>query len=670
MHRNPIKSALVCQVLLGTLLIALSVAALSYLEFDRERTHLEESLHLTVAAVSRAVEIELETVSAGTAMLAASNRDLIERRDFPTLRSNLSKAAAKARLIDHFVLIDRSGQQWLNTLVPSGAPLPVTRNLDKYTPTFEAGRPSISSVAIGTVSGRHEIFLTVPIREGDKTPYVFASVISASSFIDILSKLNIPANWLGNIFDSQGNIVARTRDQTRYVGHNVSRDLRAQLERQPAGIFEGDNLDGVRSITAYERSVDTGFGALISVPKYLVVQQALKAQLLPALASALAVFFLLVAWNYGVALKHQRDTENRLRASLSNAAVGFAMTSLDGRFIDVNQAFCDLTGYSREELQASTFQQFIHPDDLSENMALFRRMMTGEIPAFVTENRFVRKDGLMLWVRKSVSMVRGDDRVPRWSFALIEDVTDRKRAAAELEDKNKALERSNADLEQFAYVASHDLQTPLRDIVHYTQMMERRYKGRLDSDAGDFIGFIVDGGKRMTRLIDDLLEFSRVSRQSAPLSPVAAGEAVALALRNLGRERNAADVEVRVDDLPTVMAEPTPLVSLFQNLLGNGLKYRAPDRKLVLSVSAKRDSPGRWRFAVADNGIGIEPEYHDKIFEIFQRLNPASDTDGTGIGLTLCRRIVHRFGGTIWVESTVGGGSTFFFTLLDGASPT
>jgi signal transduction histidine kinase len=237
----------------------------------------------------------------------------------------------------------------------------------------------------------------------------------------------------------------------------------------------------------------------------------------------------------------------------------------------------------------------------------------------------------------------------------------------ELEAKTQTLEQSNADLEQFAYVASHDLQTPLRNIVRYAQLLEHRYKNQLDADADDFIGFVVDSGKHMTRLINDLLEFSRVSRQSEPLKPISAREAVAQALKNLDLELATTGAEVKVGDLPMVLADQTYLVSLFQNLLGNGLKYRTPDRKPELSVSAERVSFDCWRFAVADNGIGIEAQYHDKIFEIFQRLNPASNADGTGIGLTLCRRIVHRFGGTIWLKSEPGIGTTFFFTLRDGS---
>ncbi|WP_152427060.1 sensor histidine kinase [Paramagnetospirillum caucaseum] len=240
---------------------------------------------------------------------------------------------------------------------------------------------------------------------------------------------------------------------------------------------------------------------------------------------------------------------------------------------------------------------------------------------------------------------------------------ERARVTAELREKNEALERSNADLEQFAYVASHDLQTPLRNIVSYTQLLERRYKGRLDADADDFIGFIVTNTKKMTQLIFDLLEFSRASRQTEPLEPCSAGEAVAQALSNLGVDLENSGVEICVGDLPEVAAVPSHLVSLFQNLLGNSIKYRSPDRLARISVTAEPSTPGYWRFAVADNGIGIEAQYHDKVFEIFQRLNPAAETEGTGIGLTLCRRIVHRFGGTIRVGSVPGGGTTVFFTL-------
>lgn len=263
------------------------------------------------------------------------------------------------------------------------------------------------------------------------------------------------------------------------------------------------------------------------------------------------------------------------------------------------------------------------------------------------------------------SVLAGLDRMAGKLAAL---EADHERDRAELKEKNEALRRSNDDLEQFAYVASHDLQTPLRNIASYTQLLGRRYKGRLDSDADDFIAFIVDNSKKMTQLILDLLEYSRVSRQVGTMEAVSAAGALAQALGYLRQDLDMNGVEVEVGDLPEVEAIPAHLASLFQNLIGNAVKYRSPDRPPRVSVTAEPAGGHLWHFAVADNGIGIEPQYHGKIFELFQRLNPGMDVSGTGIGLTLCRRIVHRFGGTIWLESEPGKGSTFHFTLR-GTAP-
>ncbi len=230
------------------------------------------------------------------------------------------------------------------------------------------------------------------------------------------------------------------------------------------------------------------------------------------------------------------------------------------------------------------------------------------------------------------------------------------------------LTASNADLEQFAYVASHDLQTPLREMTHYAQLLKRRYHGRLDGDADDFIDFIVNGGKRMTHLILDLLDYARVSSQGRALEAVSADEAMAAALENLGQTLGEVGGEVIVGPLPTVLADDTQLTSLFQNLLGNAVKYRHPDRALRVTITASREPKDMWRFSVTDNGIGIEAQYFEKIFVIFQRLQPNGGAEGTGVGLALCRRIVRRFGGTIWVESEPGVGSTFHFTLPAAAA--
>jgi len=232
-----------------------------------------------------------------------------------------------------------------------------------------------------------------------------------------------------------------------------------------------------------------------------------------------------------------------------------------------------------------------------------------------------------------------------------------------LERRTEELARSNADLEQFAYVASHDLQTPLRNIASYAQLLARRYQGRLDKDADEFIGYIVGGAKHMSSMIPDLLDYARVSRSPPEFVPVDLNVVVNSVLANLAPDIQDAGATVKMDKLPVVLAEARQAESLFQNLLENALIYRQPDSAPRIEIAAMLEPKGLWRVSVRDNGIGIEPAYFEKIFVIFQRLEPGRFPGGTGIGLALCRRIVHRFGGSIWVESEPKKGTTFNFTL-------
>jgi light-regulated signal transduction histidine kinase (bacteriophytochrome) len=217
-------------------------------------------------------------------------------------------------------------------------------------------------------------------------------------------------------------------------------------------------------------------------------------------------------------------------------------------------------------------------------------------------------------------------------------------------------------LGQFAYIASHDLQEPLRMVASYTQLLAKRYKGRLDSDADEFIAFAVDGANRMQRLIKDLLAYSRVGTRGTDLVKTSSEEALQQALINLRGSIEESDALVTHDPLPAVLADETQLIQLFQNLVGNALKYRSPGVPRV-HISAVRDRERRWSFAVTDNGMGIEPEYFERIFGMFQRLHKREEYAGTGIGLAICKKIVERHGGSICVESQPGQGSTFSFSL-------
>lgn len=282
---------------------------------------------------------------------------------------------------------------------------------------------------------------------------------------------------------------------------------------------------------------------------------------------------------------------------------------------------------------------------------------------------------------------------------LQREIGERKLAEAQLQYMAADLQRSNADLERFAYVASHDLQEPLRMVTSFLQLLKGRLDGQLDEDADEFIGFAVDGARRMQLLINALLDYSRIGTQGAPLNPIDANTVMTDALWNLNLAITDAGADVTYDRLPTVLADPTQLTQLFQNLIGNAIKFRGAEPPCVHvsaralgsaegggepgawtaggaegqptrpSTSSATESPlspqaGFWLFSVRDNGIGIDPKDQSQIFGIFQRLHTRTEYPGTGIGLAVCQRIVERHGGRIWVESTPGEGSTFYFTLL------
>lgn len=226
----------------------------------------------------------------------------------------------------------------------------------------------------------------------------------------------------------------------------------------------------------------------------------------------------------------------------------------------------------------------------------------------------------------------------------------------------RELERSNEDLERFAFVASHDLQAPLRMMSMYSQLLKDRYAGQLDSDADDFIAFIVDGASRMSQLLEDLLAYSRVTAELAPAHPVPATRTAEQALANLGAQVAEAGAEVTIDELPIVLAEEIRLMRVFQNLMSNAMKFVRPGETPRIHVSAQ-PAGSMWRFSVSDNGIGIDPDHFTQVFEVFRRLNAQSSYPGTGIGLAECMRVIEHFGGTIWVESSGSSGTTFCFTL-------
>jgi PAS domain S-box-containing protein len=361
--------------------------------------------------------------------------------------------------------------------------------------------------------------------------------------------------------------------------------------------------------------------------------------------------------------KHLARMEGRYRGLLEAAPDAMVVVNTDGNIVLLNVQAEKQFGYSRDELIGQKVKNLI-PEGFAERIvadalrstedALAQQIGTG------IELIALRKNGSEFPIELMLSPLESAEGI--LVTAAIRDITARKHADANLLQKVEELNRSNIELGQFAYIASHDLQEPLRMVASYTQLLARRYKGRLDADADEFIAFAVDGASRMQRLIQDLLSYSRVGTKGKELVDTSSEQALQQAIVNLRGAIEGSGARVTHDPLPTVRADQMQLTQLFQNLIGNAIKYQNPGVPRI-HISAVKSSGSWWDFSVKDNGLGIDPQYFERIFGMFQRLHKREEFDGTGIGLAICKKIVERHGGTISVESQPGRGSTFHFVL-------
>lgn len=374
--------------------------------------------------------------------------------------------------------------------------------------------------------------------------------------------------------------------------------------------------------------------------------------------------------------RNLKEVSQRHKLIIDQANTGIAEVGLGGSWMGVNKKLCEMFGYPEHELISLAWQDITHPDDLATDAALVQQIIDGEINQYTLDKRYIRKDGSFFWARLKVSAHRNSRGELQNFISTIESIDDLKQQEnlllktntgleRQVEERLRDLERSNAELEQFAYVASHDLQEPLRMVSSYMQLIEDRYTDKLDEDGKEFIQYAVDGALRMQTLIKSLLEYSRIGSEQSAHEPVEMESVLALATQNLASIITSSQAVITSDELPVVSGNKSQLIQLMQNLISNAIKYSASDCRAEIHISASRSDKDhhKWQFSVRDNGIGFDPAHAEKIFVIFRRLHTKEAYAGTGIGLAICKKIIERHDGQIWADSSPGKGSTFYFTL-------
>ncbi len=367
-------------------------------------------------------------------------------------------------------------------------------------------------------------------------------------------------------------------------------------------------------------------------------------------------------------------SEDVFRSAFVNSTIGVAIVTAKGRFIEANAAYCAITGYSHEELAETHFDRIIHPEDYGENLRVLRTMLGGEAANFVIRNRYLRKDGEIRWVQKSVSLVRDAQGEPLRIIALVEDITDRKLADDEVRKLNEELElrvirrtaeleAANKELEAFSYSVSHDLRAPLRAVDGCSKAVLEDFGAMLPEEGRRYLQSVRQGAQKMGALIDDLLAFSRLGRAPLNRRTVDMGWLVREVIKELGPQQEGRRIDWVIGCLPLCAGDTALLKQVWLNLLGNAVKYTGRTEAAVIEVGStpvQNEPPSYW---VRDNGAGFDMRYSHKLFGVFQRLHRAEDYAGTGVGLAIVQRVVHRHSGRVWAVAAVNQGATFYFNI-------
>lgn len=371
-----------------------------------------------------------------------------------------------------------------------------------------------------------------------------------------------------------------------------------------------------------------------------------------------------------IALRH---SEQRFRSAMKYSAIGMALISPDGSWLDVNQALSEMTGYSRADLLSQKFESIIHSDHVATNTYEFQQLLGGEKNVYRLEQRHVHKAGKVIWVDLSVSIVRDLNDKPLYCIAQFQEITNRKRdeellrslnldLEQRVQERTQKLKEANKELEAFSYSVSHDLRAPLRAIDGFSRILLEDNADKLDEDGKRVLGVIRTNTQNMGRLIDDLLAFSRLSRETIDPCLVNMSELAKDVFEQLKPAFVDQKIRFNLSTLPDSYGDPALIRQIFVNLLSNAAKYSRPKSESVIDVAGHPEN-GDHIYSVKDNGVGFDMTYANKLFGVFQRLHTLEQFEGTGVGLAIVQRIVHRHGGRVWADAKVNEGATFYFSL-------
>ncbi len=678
-----------------------------YYNYHQQRAALIKDAVESARTLSRLIDREFVTVEVSLSALSTSPS--IRSGDYAAFQSQAEQVVQRS-FINNVALIAPGGQQLVNTAVPFGQPLPQTGVMAQTQRVLQTGKPDISGLLMGAALKRPLSNVAVPVLSGSRATHSLSGVILPDHFQKLLVSYGLPDDRLTVIFDPSATVVARSHDLDRFFGKSVAPSLVNRLQLTNEDAFDAVTLDGTHVVSAFYRSSISGWGVAIGIPEDVLTADLRRSMwILISLTALLFVVSLVMALTmarriaravgalrepalglgYGTpvqvapqdiqevdevgeaigkasvllqeSIQSLAENEARFRGVVESAMDAIITANDEGVIVMFNAAAASMFGCPAAQAMGSPVTRFVptrfhahHAEFIRKHQKKNRFPDDGKSDGLSGVTVGLRMNGEEFPAEVSLSSVVALGSI--LNTFIIRDVTSRVQAY-------KALERSNLDLQQFAYVASHDLKTPLRSIGGFVQLLERDYADKLDDKAIALIHRTANAAKRLEQLTEDLLSFARIEAEAKPFAPVDMGDVIKDALFLLDAALQTAGAKVSVSEMPTIRGDRAQLVQLLLNLLGNSVKY-CPDHEPVIEVmAAKQDR--EWVFSVKDNGIGIDARHHDKVFEIFKRLHNQNEFPGTGIGLAVCRRVVEGHGGKIWVSSSAGQGTTFSFTLPD-----